>query len=129
MTEQPIRRLDIFKDGRIVQYDRDEPGRGHAWMRMECLTLEEGVRRMGYVAPTAQATFPTPPDPKARIGWWLGVEDAELPSGAAPPGVLPDRIGWWDGERFTKTVMLADLEPKPQQSWYDHFCAIVGIKR
>ena len=51
MTEQPIRRLDIFKDGRIVQYDRDEPGRGHAWMRMECLTLEEGVRRMGYVAP------------------------------------------------------------------------------
>ena len=57
-SEQPILRLDIFKAGRIVQYDRDEPGRGHAWARTECLTLEEGVRRMGYVEQTPRFLFP-----------------------------------------------------------------------
>jgi hypothetical protein len=73
-TEQPIQRLDKYKDGRIVFLDRDEPGRGHAFQRTECIDLAEGVQRMGYTPGLECVTsntvtvskLPPPPD---LINW------------------------------------------------------------
>ena len=68
MTEQPTQRLERYADGRIVFLDRDEPRRGHAFARTECVDLAEGVRRMGYAPEPAQ---PAEPKKRSWIAAWF----------------------------------------------------------
>jgi translation elongation factor P/translation initiation factor 5A len=57
-TEQPIRKLEEYLDGRIVFCGREATGRGHAYARTVCVDLAEGVRRMGYLPEAAKAEEP-----------------------------------------------------------------------
>ena len=74
-------RVLVMQPNALYVFDRDNPGRGHVWNGLLCLTMEEAVRRMGYVPPWSgdlapsvfvETTAPIPgvaPEPEPPRGW------------------------------------------------------------